>query len=109
TPRRASRKSATMEGNLRRLTVAGSGILSPTAPSGRSLPGPRRPVGPVLWPSCRRSHRQTHRSVGDLDASDREVSGCNAFVDAIADMMAKEPAQRVASALAVIDRLAPWA
>jgi hypothetical protein len=31
------------------------------------------------------------------------------FVDVVADMMAKDPAQRVASALAVIDRLAPWA
>jgi hypothetical protein len=33
----------------------------------------------------------------------------DAFVDVVADLMAKDPAQRVPSALAVIERLAPWA
>ena len=33
----------------------------------------------------------------------------DAFVDVLADMMAKDPAQRVPSAAAVIERLAPWA
>ncbi len=50
-----------------------------------------------------------HRTLKPLDPRRLNHQLSDPFVDIVADMMAKEPAQRVPSALAVIERLAPWA
>jgi serine/threonine protein kinase len=51
---------------------------------------------------------RAHCSLKPLDPRRLNHQLSDPFVDVIADMMAKDPAQRVVSALAVIDRLATW-
>jgi eukaryotic-like serine/threonine-protein kinase len=52
---------------------------------------------------------RAHCSLKPLDPRRLNHFLSDEFVDVVADMMAKEPAQRVPTALAVIERLAPWA
>jgi len=67
-------------------------------------------TGKVPFPGGTTSDKaRAHCSLKPLDPRRLNHQLSDAFVDAVADMMAKEPAQRVASALAVIDRLASWA
>ena len=67
-------------------------------------------TGKVPFPGGTTSDKaRAHCSLKPLDPRRLNHQLSDAFVDVVADMMAKEPAQRVPSALAVIDRLAPWA
>jgi len=67
-------------------------------------------TGKVPFPGGTTSDKaRAHCSLKPLDPRRLNHQLSDAFVDTVADMMAKEPAQRVASASAVIDRLAPWA
>jgi serine/threonine protein kinase len=52
---------------------------------------------------------RAHLELRPLDPRRLNHQLSDPFVDVLADMMAKEPAQRVASATQVIERLAPWA
>jgi serine/threonine protein kinase len=49
-----------------------------------------------------------HRTMKPLDPRRLNHQLSDPFVDIIADMMAKDPAQRVPTAVEVIERLAPW-
>ena len=67
-------------------------------------------TGKVPFPGGTTSDKaRAHCSLKPLDPRRLNHQLSDAFVDVVADMMAKDPAQRVPSALAVIDRLAPWA
>ena len=67
-------------------------------------------TGKVPFPGGTTSDKaRAHCSLKPLDPRQLNHQLSNVFVDVVADMMAKDPAQRVASPLAVIDRLAPWA
>ena len=67
-------------------------------------------TGKVPFPGGTTSDKaRAHCSLKPLDPRRLNHQLSDPFVDVVADMMAKDPAQRVASALAVIDRLAPWA
>jgi eukaryotic-like serine/threonine-protein kinase len=67
-------------------------------------------TGKVPFPGGTTSDKaRAHLGLKPLDPRRLNHQLSDAFVDVVADMMAKEPAQRVASALAVIERLAPWA
>jgi len=66
-------------------------------------------TGKVPFPGGTTSDKaRAHCSLKPLDPRRLNHQLSNPFVDVLADMMAKDPAQRVASPLAVIDRLAPW-
>ena len=67
-------------------------------------------TGKVPFPGGTTSDKaRAHCSLKPLDPRRLNHQLSDPFVDVVADMMAKDPAQRVPSALAVIDRLAPWA
>jgi eukaryotic-like serine/threonine-protein kinase len=67
-------------------------------------------TGKVPFPGGTTSDKaRAHRSLKPLDPRRLNHLLSDAFVDVVADMMAKEPAQRIPSAVAVIERLAPWA
>jgi serine/threonine protein kinase len=67
-------------------------------------------TGKVPFPGgTTRDKANAHCTLKPLDPRRLNHQLSDAFVDVIADMMAKEPAQRVPSAVAVIERLAPWA
>ncbi len=67
-------------------------------------------TGKVPFPGGTTSDKaRAHCSLKPLDPRRLNHQLSDAFVDVVADMMAKDPAQRVPSALAVIERLAPWA
>jgi serine/threonine protein kinase len=67
-------------------------------------------TGKVPFPGGTTSDKaRAHCSLTPLDPRLLNHLLSDPFVDVLADMMAKDPAQRLASALAVIDRLAPWA
>ena len=67
-------------------------------------------TGKVPFPGGTTSDKaRAHCSLKPLDPRRLNHQLSDAFVDVVADMMAKDPAQRIPSALAVIDRLAPWA
>ncbi len=52
---------------------------------------------------------RAHRELRPLDPRRLNHALSDSFVDVLADMMAKDPAQRIPSALEVVRRLAPWA
>ncbi len=67
-------------------------------------------TGKVPFPGGTTSDKaRAHCDLKPLDPRRLNHRLSDAFVDVVADMMAKDPAQRVPSALAVIDRLAQWA
>ncbi len=67
-------------------------------------------TGKVPFPGGTTSDKaRAHLSLKPLDPRRLNHQLSDPFVDVVADMMAKDPAQRVPSALAVIDRLTPWA
>ena len=67
-------------------------------------------TGKVPFPGGTTSDKaRAHCGLKPLDPRRLNHQLSDSFVDVVADMMAKDPAQRIASALAVIDRLAPWA
>ena len=51
---------------------------------------------------------KAHQELRPLDPRRLNKDLSDAFVDTLADMMAKNPSERVASAAAVMQRLAPW-
>jgi len=51
---------------------------------------------------------RAHRQLRPLDPRRLNPNLSSSFVDVIADMMAKNPAERIASAKEVAERLAPW-
>ena len=66
-------------------------------------------TGKVPFPGGTTSDKaRAHCSLKPLDPRRLNHQLSDQFVDVVADMMAKDPAQRVQSALAVIERLAPW-
>jgi serine/threonine protein kinase len=66
-------------------------------------------TGKVPFPGGTTSDKaRAHCDMKPLDPRRLNHQLSDPFVDVIADMMAKEPAQRVATAVDVIDRLAPW-
>ena len=67
-------------------------------------------TGKVPFPGGTTSDKaRAHCDLKPLDPRRLNHRLSDAFVDVVADMMAKDPAQRVPSAVAVIERLAPWA
>ena len=67
-------------------------------------------TGKVPFPGGTTSDKaRAHCTLKPLDPRRLNHQLSDPFVDVVADMMAKDPAQRVPSALAVIERLAPWA
>jgi serine/threonine protein kinase len=67
-------------------------------------------TGKVPFPGGTTSDKaRAHCNLKPLDPRRLNHQLSDPFVDLVADMMAKDPAQRVPSALAVIERLAPWA
>jgi eukaryotic-like serine/threonine-protein kinase len=67
-------------------------------------------TGKVPFPGGTTSDKaRAHCSLKPLDPRRLNHQLSDTFVDVVADMMAKEPAQRIPSALAVIERLSPWA
>jgi hypothetical protein len=67
-------------------------------------------TGKVPFPGgTTKDKARAHTELKPLDPRRLNHLLSDAFVDVIADMMAKDPAQRIPSALAVIERLSPWA
>jgi serine/threonine protein kinase len=67
-------------------------------------------TGKVPFPGGTTSDKaRAHCDLKPLDPRRLNHRLSDSFVDVVADMMAKDPAERVPSALAVIERLAPWA
>ena len=67
-------------------------------------------TGKVPFPGGTTSDKaRAHCGLKPLDPRRLNHQLSDTFVDVIADLMAKDPAERVPSALAVIERLAPWA
>jgi serine/threonine protein kinase len=67
-------------------------------------------TGKVPFPGGNTADKaRAHCELRPLDPRRLNHKLCDSFVDVIADMMAKDPAERVPSAAAVIERLAPWA
>ena len=66
-------------------------------------------TGKVPFPGGTTSDKaRAHCSLKPLDPRRLNHQLSDPFVDVIADMMAKDPAQRISTALEVIERLAPW-
>ncbi len=67
-------------------------------------------TGKVPFPGGTTSDKaRAHCNLKPLDPRRLNHQLSDPFVDIVADLMAKDPAERVPTALAVIDRLAPWA
>ena len=67
-------------------------------------------TGKVPFPGGTTSDKaRAHCNLKPLDPRRLNHLLSDPFVDVVADMMSKDPAQRVSSALAVVERLAPWA
>jgi serine/threonine protein kinase len=66
-------------------------------------------TGKVPFPKgSTRDKARAHCELRPLDPRRLNASLSAAFVDVLADMMAKDPAERIQSAAEVIQRLAPW-
>ena len=66
-------------------------------------------TGKVPFPGGTTSDKaNAHRTMKPLDPRRLNHQLSDLFVDVIADMMAKDPAQRIPTAAVVVERLAPW-
>ncbi len=66
-------------------------------------------TGKVPFPGGTTSDKaRSHCNMKPLDPRRLNHQLSDPFVDLIADMMAKDPAQRISTAAEVVERLAPW-